>query len=92
MIFPSEPMETAQVADRFDSVVRTIAQGISEGMFPANPGLEDRNGFSNCTHCDFDALCPSRRDIHWERKQADPRLRAYLGLQNGEAAQEESGE
>ena len=91
MIFPPEPVEMAQVADRFDSVVGTIARGISEGMFPANPGQEDRFGFSNCTYCDFNTLCPSQRDIHWARKQADPRLQAYLGLQSGEADQEKGG-
>lgn len=73
------------MAKRFDSVVGTIAQGIAEGLFPANPGTEDRNGFSNCNYCDFNTLCPSRRDIHWERKQADSRLQAYLQMQSGEA-------
>ena len=86
-IFPPEPVEMAQVAERFDRAVGTIAQGIAEGVFPANPGSEVRGGFSNCYYCDFNTLCPSRRDIHWERKQADPRLRAYLQLQSGEAAQ-----
>jgi len=84
-IIPPEPVEMAEVAKRFDSVVGTIAQGIAEGLFPANPGTEDRNGFSNCNYCDFNTLCPSRRDIHWERKQADSRLQAYLQMQSGEA-------
>ena len=92
MIFPPEPVEMALVADRFDSVVGTIARGISEGMFPANPGQEDRFGFSNCTYCDFNTLCPNQRDIHWERKQSDPRLQAYLELQSGPADQEGGGE
>jgi hypothetical protein len=91
-IFPPEPVEIAQVADRFDSVVGTIAQGIAEGLFPANPGPEVQRGFANCTWCDFNTLCPSRRDIHWESKQADPRLQAYLQLQSGEAAQEDGEE
>jgi hypothetical protein len=91
-IFPTEPVAMEEIADRFDSVVGTIARGISDGLFPANPGTEDRYGFSNCSYCDFDSLCPSRRDIHWERKQADPRLRPYLQLASVEDHQEEGQE
>ena len=85
-------MELAQVADRFDDAVGTIAQGIAEGLFPANPGSEDRGGFANCTWCDFNTLCPSRRDVHWQRKQTDPRLRGYLQLQTHEAGPEDGDE
>jgi hypothetical protein len=88
VLLPPEPVELAQVTERFDAAVGTIGQGIAAGLFPANPGPEDRGGFANCTWCDFHTLCPSRRDILWERKQADPRLQAYLRLQAGEAAQE----
>ena len=91
-ILPSEPVEMGPVAERFDIAVGTIAQGIGEGLFPANPGPEDRNGFSNCRYCDFNTLCPSRRDIHWERKQADPRLQAYLQLQAGEDIPDEAND
>ncbi|MDO8751543.1 MAG: PD-(D/E)XK nuclease family protein, partial [Dehalococcoidia bacterium] len=87
-ILPPEPVELVQVAERFDAAVGTIAQGIAGGVFPSNPGPEDRGGFTNCTWCDFDTLCPSRRDVLWERKQTDPRLKAYLGLQ----AEEGGGE
>ena len=48
-------------------------------------GISAGGGFSNCYYCDFNTLCPSRRDIHWERKQADSRLQAYLQMQSGEA-------
>jgi hypothetical protein len=80
-ILPPEPVEFNQVAERFDGAVGTIAQGIAAGLFPANPGAEDWGGFANCTWCDFDTLCPSRRDVLWEQKQGDPRLQAYLRLQ-----------
>ena len=88
-IFPPQPLEMDQVAERFDSVVGTIAQGIADGLFPANPGTEDRNGFSNCNYCDFNTLCPSRRDIHWQRNQSDSRLHGYLRLPIGETNEEE---
>ncbi len=89
---PPAPVELAQVAERFDKAVGTIAQGIAEGLFPANPGSEERSGFANCMWCDFNTLCPTRRDVHWERKQADPRLQGYMQMQNGEAGQEDGKE
>ena len=79
-VVPQEPVDFAQVADRFDSAVGTIVTGISDGLFPANPGPEGRYGPENCSWCDFDSLWPSRRDVHWERNQAEPRLKAYLKL------------
>jgi hypothetical protein len=85
-------VELAQVAERFDNAVSTIAQGIGEGLFPANPGAEYRGAFSNCTWCDFNTLCPTRRDVRWERKQVDPRLQGYLQLQAGESALEDREE
>lgn len=88
VVLPPEPIGLAQVAERFDAVVGTIAQGIAAGLFPANPGPEDRGSFANCTWCDFDTLCPSRRDVLWERKQVDPRLQAYLRMQTVEGGEE----
>jgi ATP-dependent helicase/nuclease subunit B len=89
VLLPPEPVELSQVADSFDSAVGTIAQGIASGLFPANPGAEDRGGFVNCGRCDFESLCPSRRDVLWQRKQADPRLQPYIRLQAGQPAPEE---
>ncbi len=87
-VLPPEPIEVAQVAERFDAVVGSIAQGIAGGLFRANPGAEDRGDFANCRWCDFTTLCPSRRDVLWERKQVDPRLQAYLRLQTVEGGEE----
>ena len=87
-ILPPEPIELQQVAERFDAVVGTIAQGIAAGLFPANPGPEGRYGFANCGWCDFNTLCPSRRDVLWERKQVDPRLQPYLRLRDVEGREE----
>jgi hypothetical protein len=87
-VLPPEPIEVAQVAERFDAVVGTIAHGIAAGLFPANPGPEDRGRFANCKWCDFNTLCPSKRDVMWERKQVDPRLQAYLRLKAVEGGEE----
>jgi hypothetical protein len=91
-LLPPEPAPLAQVEERFDAAVGTIVQSIAAGLFPSNPGPEDRGGFANCIRCDFDTLCPSRRDVLWQRKQVDRRLQPYLGLQNTEAVQEEGEE
>ena len=55
--------------------------GIRSGVFPANPGERNaRFGFENCGFCDFDSLCPSRRDRIWERKRDHPALAGYRDL------------
>src|SRR5205823_5678529 len=57
-------------ADRFESVVRTIVDGIEDGLFPARPGEDDwRPGtgptHSNCYFCEFDHLCATTRGEQW---------------------------
>ena len=47
---------------RFREGVSTIVRGIGEGVFPANPGPIERFGPANCTYCEFNSLCPARRD------------------------------
>lgn len=76
------------VADRFRQGVNTIVEGIRAGVFPANPGPPARNGPANCTYCDFDTLCPSRRVYQWERKKSAEALSGYLSL--SAAADEEA--
>jgi ATP-dependent helicase/nuclease subunit B len=89
ILLPPEPVELSQVAGAFNAAVGTIAQGIAAGLFPANPGPEDRGGFANCGWCDFESLCPSRRDVLWQRKQVDPRLQPYMRLQASQPLPEE---
>ena len=67
--------------DPFADAVGTISDGIGEGLFPANPGT----GATNCSYCDFNSLCPTRRERHWRQKRRDPRLAAYAALAEGEA-------
>jgi RecB family exonuclease len=78
---PAAPVEIDDVSDRFKDVVAEITKGIGSGMFPANPGPRSYfGGFENCAFCEFDRICPTRRDVVWERKSADPRLAGYLGI------------
>ena len=80
---PKEPIDgnSDEVRGRLGEVVSGIVSGIRSGVFPANPG--ERNayfGFENCGFCEFDSLCPSRRDWVWERKRNNPMLSGYRDL------------
>lgn len=65
---------------RFREGVSTIVTGIQAGVFPANPGPVERFGPANCTYCEFNSLCPSRRVDSWETKSLDPVADVYRGL------------
>ena len=84
-------MDDEEVGQRFREGVSRIAAGIREGAFPANPGPPRDNSYENCRYCDFDSLCPSRRDELWDRKKADSPVAAYRELAE-DAAQEDPGE
>ena len=77
---PDEPFDIndSETLGRFREGVSAIVEGIRGGVFPANPGAQGWG--SNCTHCDFNTLCQSRRVRHWERKRDDPLLSGYLSL------------
>ncbi|MCE2457203.1 MAG: PD-(D/E)XK nuclease family protein [Dehalococcoidia bacterium] len=79
---PKEPVDGSsdEVRNRLGEVVTSIVSGIRSGVFPANPGERTRFGFNNCAFCDFDSLCPSRRDRTWESKRDDPLLSGYRDL------------
>ena len=79
---PKEPVDGSsdEVRDRLGEVVTSIVSGIRDGVFPANPGERTRFGFNNCAFCDFDSLCPSRRDRLWESKRDHPLLSGYRDL------------
>ena len=88
-LLPSERFDLGdpQTLERFRQGVTAISDGIRGGAFPANPGPPDRNKNANCTYCDFDAICPSRRADLWDRKKQDPLLSRYLELAEGEEEQ-----
>ena len=80
---PRDPVDgnSAEVRSRLGEVVGGIVSGIRSGVFPANPGeRNDYLGFDNCGFCEFDSLCPSRRDQVWSRKRAHPMLAGYRDL------------
>ena len=83
---PSEPglFNASETRSRFGEVVHSIVSGIGSGTFPADPGTTDGRGRSrNCRYCDFDSLCPARRDVLWDRKRGDPIVSDYIALSEG---------
>jgi ATP-dependent helicase/nuclease subunit B len=80
---PSVAVPLDEVLEPFSRAVGTITGGISSGLFPANPGMNDSNPRDNCTYCDFDKLCLTRRAVYWENKQNDPRLADYVSMAAG---------
>ena len=87
-LVPAEPVDVSDdhTLKRLKEAVAVIVSGIGSGLFPANPGPPARGGFGNCRHCEFDTLCPARRDTLWARKKDHPLLAPYLGL-SGEDSQ-----
>ena len=77
---PPVNIEDEGVMERFSEGISTIVGGIRQGLFPANPGPVGRYGFENCSWCDFNTLCPSRRDVQWNRKSRASALTDYLSL------------
>jgi ATP-dependent helicase/DNAse subunit B len=87
--FERRVVPLTQVEDRFLGVVESIATGIRQGLFPANPGppgWEERP--RNCQFCDFDRICPANRDVLWDRKRGNPELASYVNLAGAADAEE----
>jgi len=61
---------------RLREVLSAITDGIDGGAFPGVPGEETyryrRPTFENCSHCDFDRLCPTDRDRRWSVARVSP--------------------
>ena len=70
---------------RLDEVLGIIARGVRGGAFPQVPGALGERGFDNCRFCDYERVCPARRDGTWRRKQDDPlaALHRQLSMDGG---------
>ena len=88
---PFEPFDinNHETLRRFREGVSVITAGIRGGVFPANPGIPRR--INNCTYCDFDMLCQSRRLRFWEQKKRNGLIEGYLSL-SGEGQTAPGGE
>ena len=76
-VLPSKPLSLEQPEGPLRSILVKITDGITSGLFPANPGPEK----NNCKFCDYDAICPALREGYWDNKsRSDIRLADYLAL------------
>jgi hypothetical protein len=75
----------APAQERFQAVMRTIADGIEGGVFPARPGEEEwrpsiGQTHRNCVYCPYDKLCPAGRGEQWVALRERDELRDYVEL------------
>lgn len=73
---------TPEWTDRYHKTLDAIVNAIRGGAFPAVPGEEDEyyGGFTNCRYCDFDRICPQRRDQAFASKQGDAGVRTWSAI------------
>ena len=88
---PSSPFDIndPETLKRFREGVSAITEGINSGVFPANPGSQGWS--SNCTYCDFNTLCQSRRITLWKQKKGDDLVSGYLLLTGEGQPEPDSG-
>ncbi len=72
------------VVARTSEVVGVIADGVSAGLYPFNPGAAGWKGFENCKYCDFNSVCPPDRDDFWEEASKEAELEPYVALLGGD--------
>ena len=71
------------VAERFDTVVRTILDGIAGGVFPCALEPPKLFSFRGRTYADPDDRGTRDRYREWLRKQRAPEVQGYVGLTPG---------
>jgi len=81
----------ADMKQAFCRAVEVIVEGITRGLFPANPGKAGWNGGENCAWCAYQRICPADRVAVWERICREDALRDYAELQ-GLTGGEEAGD
>ncbi|HSP29869.1 MAG TPA: PD-(D/E)XK nuclease family protein, partial [Ilumatobacteraceae bacterium] len=58
-----------------------VVAGIENGFFPNRPERPGWRFFVGCHYCEPDGLGTAERWAEWERKQHDPRLAAWFGVE-----------
>lgn len=81
---------TEEQRETFHKTMRGIVGSARAGAFPATPETGDSLRYTSCNFCDFNRLCPARRQQIWERKAGDASARAFNEL-GGKAAIEGEG-
>jgi hypothetical protein len=60
----------------FDVILETITKGISSGIFPSWRA----DAYGRCRYCEAQPMCASGAERIFERKQEDPRVRAFRAM------------
>jgi ATP-dependent helicase/nuclease subunit B len=63
----------------------TVVTGIETGFFPNRPERPGWRFFVGCHYCEPDGLGTAERWAEWARKQHDPRLAAWFGVEESGA-------
>jgi RecB family exonuclease len=71
---------TSENLERFEATIKTIADGVRAGSFPAVSGNADDyyGGWDNCRYCDYTRLCSRRRDHEHAAKLDDEGMLPWL--------------
>lgn len=72
------------VDQRLADVLGIITRGIRGGVFPLVPGGEGQRGPENCVYCDYNRICPIRRDLLAQQKAGDPAAGIHRTLVRGD--------
>src|SRR6185312_10993819 len=79
-----EVRSTPEVDQRLADVLGIITRGIRGGVFPLVPGGEGQRGPENCVYCDYNRICPIRRDLLAQQKAGDPAAGIHRTLVRGD--------
>jgi hypothetical protein len=91
--FEHKVVSLTEVEENLSREVGRVVSAINQGIFPAIPGPPDQSGGpQNCRYCDFDRICPSNRDVLWDRKQAAPLIQEALGQYDDQEESDETAE
>ena len=66
LVYDARLYTAEQGMEEFSSTLGRIVGTARAGIFPATPDGEGQ--YSDCSYCDFNRLCPTRRRQIWERK------------------------
>ena len=80
-----ENYDETKARHRFGSVVKVIADGVTSGTFPANPGnrrwIDGSYTYENCAYCEFKKICPENKATLWrQQKNSDSALSKYVDM------------
>jgi hypothetical protein len=70
-----------EVWERVGNDLGVVVEGIESGWFPPLPPPPVYRPFIACAYCDPDGMGTADAHERFRRKAADPRVRAWLGIE-----------